>query len=96
MESCSRRKEPDIQNSTIRNTINAFLEFKIIEGLILKITGGAIIRNFNNKSYYNSKTFEGKPAQGSVGYGTVDENITSRYQNSNILTYTRQIGKFIT
>ena len=86
-------KEPDIQNSTIRNTINAFLEFKIIEGLTLRVTGGAIIRNINNKSYYNSKTWEGKPSQGRVGYGTVDENINSRYQNSNILTFTKQIGK---
>ena len=68
-------KEPDIMNNTIRNSINTYLEFKIIEGLKLKITGGATIENRNNKSYYNSKTWEGKPIGGKVGYATIDDDI---------------------
>ncbi|MBX3240336.1 MAG: TonB-dependent receptor [Chitinophagaceae bacterium] len=86
-------KEPFTENNTVRNTINTFLDFKIIEGLTLRVTGGAIIRNVNNTSYFNSKTFEGRPTQGMVGYGTAAENLSTRYQNSNILTYTKQFSK---
>lgn len=80
-------KEPDIQNNVNLNNINTYLEFKIIEGLKLRITGGATIENDNNKSYYNSKTWEGKPIGGKVGYATIDDALYSFYQNSNILTY---------
>ena len=86
-------KEPDIMNNTIRNSINTYLEFTIIEGLKLKITGGATIDNSNNKSYYNSKTWEGKPIGGKVGYATIDDGLSSHYQNSNILTYDKTIGE---
>ncbi len=86
-------REPNIVNNTLRNTINTFLDFKIIEGLTLRVTGGAIIRNINNKSYFNSKTYEGRQQQGMVGYGTAAENIFTRYQNSNILTYSKQFSK---
>src|SRR5437762_8292432 len=79
-------KEPDIKNNTIRNNINTYLDIKIIEGLKLRITGGATIENTNNKSYYNSKTWEGKPISGKVGYATIDNGLYTFYQNSNILT----------
>jgi TonB-linked SusC/RagA family outer membrane protein len=85
-------REPDIMNNTIRNSINTYLEFKIIEGLKLKITGGATIENGNNKSYYNSKTWEGKPIGGKVGYATIDDALYTHYQNSNILTYDKNLG----
>jgi TonB-dependent starch-binding outer membrane protein SusC len=84
--------EPDIMNNTVRNSINTNLDFKIIEGLKLRITGGATIQNDNNKSYYNSKTWEGKPIGGKVGYATIDNGLYSFYQNSNILTYDKNIG----
>lgn len=86
-------KEPDIMNNINRNSINTYLEFKIIEGLKLKITGGATIENDNNKSYYNSKTWEGKPNDGRVGYATLDDALYANYQNSNILTYDKNIGE---
>jgi TonB-linked SusC/RagA family outer membrane protein len=85
-------KEPDIMNNTIRNSINTYLELKIIEGLKLKITAGATIENDNNKSYYNSKTWEGKPIGGKVGYATIDDAFSTYYQNSNILTYDKILG----
>ncbi len=84
-------QEPDINNNTIRNNINAYLDFKIIEGLKLRVTGGATIENGNNKSYYNSKTLEGKPIGGKVGYATIDDALYTFYQNSNILTYDKDI-----
>ncbi len=84
-------QEPDIQNNTNRNNINAYLDFRIIEGLKLRVMGGAIIENGNNKSYYNSKTWEGKPIGGKVGYATIDDALYTFYQNSNILTYDKDI-----
>ena len=85
-------KEPDIMNNTIRNSINTYLNFNIIEGLTLKITGGATIVTDNNHSYYNSKTFEGKSIGGKVGYASIDNALYSNYQNSNILTYDKNIA----
>ena len=85
-------KEPVIKNNTIRNSINTYLELRIIEGLKLKVTGGATIENTNNKSYFNSKTREGQPIGGKVGYATIDEGLSTSYQNSNILTYDRDFG----
>jgi len=85
-------QEPDINNNTMRNNINAYLDFKIIEGLKLRVSGGATIENNNNKSYYNSKTWEGKPIGGKVGYATINDALYRFYQNSNILTYDKNIA----
>jgi len=85
-------REPEIILNTIRNTVNAFLEYKILEGLSLRITGGAITRNRNDFSYYNAKTYEGRPKGGLVGYGTIDEGLSTTYQNTNLLTYDRTFG----
>ncbi|MEO9021513.1 MAG: TonB-dependent receptor [Ginsengibacter sp.] len=86
-------KEPDIRNNTIRNNINTYLDFDIISGLKLRIMGGAILRNTNNKSYYNSLTREGQPVGGQVGYGTLDDGLLQHFQNSNTLTYDKRIGQ---
>jgi TonB-linked SusC/RagA family outer membrane protein len=85
-------REPVINNNTVRNNINTYLEFKIIEGLKLKVTGGATIENLSNKSYYNSKTREGQSVGGKVGYATIDGGMSTNFQNSNILTYDRDFG----
>jgi TonB-linked SusC/RagA family outer membrane protein len=85
-------QEPDIMNNTITNSINTYLDIKIVEGLKLRVTGGAIIGNGNNKSYFNSKTREGRPSGGKVGYATIDDALNAFYQNSNILTYDKNIG----
>jgi TonB-dependent starch-binding outer membrane protein SusC len=82
--------EPNIDNNTVRNNLNAFLNFKILPGLSLKITGGANIDNTNNQIYHNLKTYEGKQ---NTGLGIVTDNTFKRYQNSNILTYDRAIDK---
>ena len=58
----------------------------------LKISGGATIIPENDKTYYNSKTFEGKSVGGKVGYATIDAAQYSNYQNSNILTYDKNLG----
>ena len=83
-------KEPIINNDVIRNNINAYLEFKLLEGLTLKITGGAILTNINDYSFYNNKTFSGFSLNGS---GNIFADNSSYFQNSNILTYDKTINK---
>ena len=56
------------------------------------MVAGALIDNVNNKSYYNSKTWEGKPIGGKVGYGTLLAGLSNQYQNTNILTYDKKIN----
>lgn len=85
-------KEPKISNNTIRNYVAAYFDYRIIEGLTLRVSGGATIENIFNKSYYNSKTWEGKPVGGKVGYATIDNAFSTYYQNSNILTYDKKFG----
>jgi TonB-linked SusC/RagA family outer membrane protein len=72
-----------------RNNISGYLEIKPIKGLSLRVTGGAIIGNDNNIRYLNRKTFEGA---GVGGLGTQYSGTSSRYQNSNILTYSRDFN----
>ncbi len=82
--------EPNIDNNTIRNVLNAYLEFKPLAGLSLKITGGANIINTNNRIYHNLKTYEGKQSN---GLGISFESTGLNYQNSNIITYDKAIQK---
>jgi TonB-dependent starch-binding outer membrane protein SusC len=82
--------EPNIDNNLIRNNLNAYLNFKILRGLTFKVTGGANIDNTNNQIYHNLKTYEGKQ---NTGLGISTENTFRRFQNSNILTYDREINR---
>jgi TonB-linked SusC/RagA family outer membrane protein len=81
--------EPFLDNNINRNTLNGYFEFKPLEGLKLRITGGAIIRNLNNRNFYNNKTYEGRQNK---GLGNNVEELSSRYQNSNILTYDKTMN----
>lgn len=76
--------EPKIDNNTIRNILNSYIEFRPLEGLSLRITGGANIVNVNNRAYHNQKTYEGRQ---NTGLGISTESMDMRFQNSNILTY---------
>jgi TonB-linked SusC/RagA family outer membrane protein len=80
--------EPKVDNNTVTNLLNSYLEFKPFEGLSLRITGGANVMNINNRIYHNLKTYEGKQ-NGGLGIATASTNV--RYQNSNILTYDKTI-----
>jgi len=86
-------KEPVIENNTNRNNISSYLEYEIIKGLKLKVIGGASLENTNSKSYYNSKTWEGKSVGGKVGYGTLLAGLSTQYQNTNILTYDKKVNE---
>ncbi|MEP7106980.1 MAG: TonB-dependent receptor [Ferruginibacter sp.] len=82
--------EPDIDNNAVRNNLNIYLEFKLLKGLSLKVTGGANINNSNNQIYHNLKTYEGKQ---NTGLGISTASSFAGYQNSNILTYDKTISK---
>jgi TonB-linked SusC/RagA family outer membrane protein len=83
-------KETFNEINTIRNNISGYLEFKPLKGLSLKVTGGAIIGNENNLRYLNKLTFEGA---GVNGVGEIHAATFGRYQNSNILTYSRDFNE---
>lgn len=76
--------EPIIDNPTYRNNANLFLNFKIVDGLSFRVTGGALITNSYFRDYYNSKTLAGLQNN---GFGHVNQYRNERFQNSNILTY---------
>lgn len=75
--------------STTTTNLNSFLEFKILNGLTLKVTGAAGIINSDKKTYYNTLTKIGRPVDG-IGNLTDDKSLY--YQNSNILTYDKIIN----
>ena len=81
--------EPDITRPTYKNNLNLFLNFDILAGLSLKITGGARITNINHRDYYNQKT---KAGTMNNGFATLDEAVYETWQNSNILTYDKTWG----
>ncbi len=82
--------EPIIDNATNRINLNAFLDFRILEGLTLRVSGGATIVNINNYNFYNTKTTQGLSKNGSGGVYAETNNY---FQNSNILTYDKTINR---
>ncbi len=82
--------EPIMDRPTYRNNANLFLNFKLAEGLTLKITGGGTIVNSKKRDYYNTKTFGGFANNGEA---FLSESVYERYQNSNILTYDKTFGE---
>ena len=82
-------KEVFVENNSMRNNLNTFIEIKPIKGLSIRITGGAITRNSNDYRYLNTNTFTGFQKS---GLARSSNGIYTRLQNSNIVTYSREIG----
>lgn len=76
--------ETTSEKNNIINEISTFLDFKLLKGLSLRVTGAASINTNDDKQYYSSKT---QPGRGVNGMGNLSENKYEYYQNSNILTY---------
>ncbi len=76
--------ETKSEKNNIINEISTFLDFKLLKGLNLRVTGAASINNNDDKHYYGTKT---QPGRGVSGLGDLSENKYEYYQNSNILTY---------
>ncbi len=86
--------EPVKSVKSLANYINAALNFKLAKGLTLAINGFATLSNSKNSNYYNEKTVQGiVQADGTSGYGTLNNGEFERYQNTNMLTYDKTVAK---
>jgi TonB-linked SusC/RagA family outer membrane protein len=85
--------ETSTLNYQIDNNANTYLEFSLLKGLKLKVTGSGNVITNNNRTYWDSKTYEGIPVGGLSGKGFVNQSRFEQYQNSNILTYDNEFGK---
>jgi TonB-dependent starch-binding outer membrane protein SusC len=85
--------ETKTNNYQVDNNLNAYVELSIIKGLKFKVTGSGNVITDNNRTYWNSKTLQGIPVNGLAGKGYIDQSRYEQYQNSNILTYDKEIGQ---
>jgi TonB-dependent starch-binding outer membrane protein SusC len=77
------------ETNDITSNLNSFLEFKIMEGLTFRVTGAIGIENSDAKAYYNHLTKNGSTND---GFGSLTDDKSIYYQNSNILTYDRTLN----
>jgi TonB-linked SusC/RagA family outer membrane protein len=82
--------ETKAEKNNITNEISTFLDFKLLKGLALRVTGAASINASDDQHYYSTKT---QPGRGVSGLGDLAENKYQYYQNSNILTYSNVFSK---
>jgi TonB-linked SusC/RagA family outer membrane protein len=82
--------EPLLEGNTFRNNLNSYLQFQLMKGLTLRVTGGARLTEQDNVRFLNNKTFIGLQNN---GQGTTTTNSTTYLQNSNILTYDKTIDQ---
>ncbi len=85
--------------ATITETLNksttnrffgtAFAEYKILEGLQVKVLFGADVNNTHEKSYVPSTIYEGQQTKGSAGRG---EYTSYSWLNENTVSYAKQLG----
>nr|WP_295921901.1 TonB-dependent receptor [uncultured Dyadobacter sp.] len=82
--------ETKSEKNNITNEISTFLDFKLLKGLSLRVTGAASINSNDDQHYYSTKT---QPGRGVSGLGDLSESKYQYYQNSNILTYSNVFNK---
>ena len=77
----------------MNNSGEAYLDFKLLDGLTLRVSGMTNILNNMDSWYFNQYTFEGKPKDGGkIGQASVSNSILEEYQNTNMLTYDKSLG----
>lgn len=81
--------EPFIDNSDLQTDIRAFLDFQLLEGLSLQVSGAGSITEGDEKEYWNLRTFAGAQTGGE---GYVFDGRETYYQWQNILTYDNSFG----
>ncbi|MCU7549247.1 TonB-dependent receptor [Chitinophagaceae bacterium LB-8] len=82
------------KNITKNLLTNAYLEYRIIPSLVLKVTGGIDNRLVTSQKFYNSQTAQG--SLGSVGgspNGSINDNNYTALLNENYITYTKSVKK---
>ena len=85
--------ETDTKNLSIRNNANIYIDFTIMPGLNLKVIGAADISTFDNRRFFNEKTFDGRIINGAPGTGYLGDGWYQQLQNTNILTYDKTFKK---
>jgi TonB-linked SusC/RagA family outer membrane protein len=83
-------QETRAEKNNITNEISTFLDFKLLKGLSLRVTGAASINSNDDQHYYSTKT---QPGRGVSGLGDLAGNKYQYYQNSNIVTYSNIFSK---
>lgn len=78
--------ETKAEKDRIINELGAFLEFRIADGLSLRVAGAATSNTTDEKHYYGTKT---QPGHGVNGLGDLTNSKYQYFQNSNILTYNK-------
>ncbi len=76
------------ERNTILSEANAYLEVKFLKDFTFRITGSASITSEDYMKYHGTKT---QPGWGTSGRGTYESSLSQYFQNSNILTYNKQI-----
>ncbi len=76
---------------------NAYLDYKIMKNLTLRITGGITRNDVRRERFNNSKTAAGNPrtvygATNGIN-GSVNNNVFSSWLNENTLTWNKRINK---
>lgn len=85
--------ETEVKNLIDENRVNGYLDFKILKGLSLRVIGSMIVLKDKKQVFSNEKTFNGRMNNGKEGEGVINSNNYKQLQNTNILTYDREIGK---
>ena len=72
---------------------NGFLEYEIMKGMKLKVSGGYTDTGFNNDNFNNSKSRYGGPLSNDKVNARVTRSSRSTWLNENTLTYQTNIKK---
>lgn len=78
---------------TTYNQYNGFVEYDILKGLKLKISGGYTNDNRRGETFNNSKTRYGSPISTDHVNATVETSERKTWLNENILTYQKILNK---
>ena len=84
--------EPEREILTTRNTLSSYLDYKIAEGLHLKVSGGAILSSSNNRQFFN-ELINGSSTRDGERTAYTSNSEENSWQNSNILTFNKEFNK---
>lgn len=76
------------ERNTFLSEANVYLEVKFLKDFTFRVTGAASVTNEDYMKYHSTKT---QPGWGTNGRGTFETTSSQYFQNSNILTYNKQI-----
>lgn len=82
--------ESDILTKIYRNNLFGYLTFLPLPDLSFKIEAGIREGNPIERTFMNNHTFEGNSRN---GWGILEQDLSSFFQNSNILNYTKTLNK---